>query len=73
MVKYSILFLLFIGVSEVSAQSSTLSGSVLSIDKPVEFANVYIIETNKGTVTNAEVYFEIASLKPESILLEYHI
>lgn len=64
MVKYSILFLLFIGVSEVSAQSYTLSGSVLSIDKPVEFANVYIIENGKGTVTNAEGYFEIASLKP---------
>ena len=54
MVKYSILLFLFIGVSEVSAQSSTLSGSVLSMNKPVEFANVYIIENGKGTVTNAQ-------------------
>lgn len=64
MTKYLILFLLFIGISEVSAQSSTLSGSVLSMDKPVEFANVYIIENDKGTVTNAQGYFEITSLKP---------
>ena len=46
---------------DVSGQSSTLSGSVLSIDQPVEFANVYIIENGKGTVTNAEGYFEISS------------
>lgn len=54
----------------LSAQSSTISGKVVSEGKPVEFANVFIKGTQKGAATDTSGRYQIANLDAGTYQIE---
>ncbi|GAB5407693.1 MAG: TonB-dependent receptor [Balneolaceae bacterium] len=57
--------------SQAFAQLSSLSGTVTSEGKPVEFVNIYIEELTLGTTTDIKGQFEINRIKPGNYTLRF--
>ena len=62
--KYFLFLLLSLTLNSV-AQDITIEGSVMFNDVPQSFINVYIIESEKGTITNDKGYYIIENLTPK--------
>ncbi len=59
---FSVFFLLC--SSQANAQLSSIKGTVASDGQAIEFANIYLIETEQGTTTDSTGFFEIPRVKP---------
>ncbi|HRJ31211.1 MAG TPA: TonB-dependent receptor [Cyclobacteriaceae bacterium] len=53
-----------------AAQDAALKGVVRAKDEPIAFATVALRGTNKGTITNADGYFELKGITTGSHVLE---
>lgn len=62
--KFLILTFSLLLINNGFAQLTTLSGIVSSKEEPIEFANIFIIETEKGGVSNKNGFFEIGMIRP---------
>lgn len=62
----------FAMVTTLTAQEGSIKGRVTNSvnNEPLPFAEVYIQGTKKGTITNAEGYYELTGLKPDLYNLE---
>ncbi|MBO6794427.1 MAG: carboxypeptidase-like regulatory domain-containing protein [Balneolaceae bacterium] len=53
----------------VFAQLTTISGTVTGNSEPIEFANIYLVEAERGAITNADGRFIIERVRPGTYTL----
>ena len=65
MKSFNVLLLIVLAIPAMARQNASLSGTVLSPDAgPVTGATVYVLNTGRATITNAEGLFTITGLQP---------
>src|SRR5690554_6613127 len=67
--KASVLWILLLFTIPLKAQTATISGHLNSNDNPVAFANIGLLNTNKGTVSNSLGEFKIKDVAPGTYIL----
>jgi len=66
-----LLILLFIASTPAFAQLSSLTGEISANGDPIEFVNIYLVEADKGAVSDSLGFFEISRLQPGEYTIRF--